>query len=143
MINRDTIESKLSDIQRYFDELQPILACAVVEILDDPLKLHTVERLFQLIVDTALDINTHIIVESSFGIPDDYQNTFVVLGEHAILPMSFVNQIAPSVGLHNMIVHRYGHVDLKRMVEDIQHEISDYREYAKHIIDFLTHEREE
>ncbi len=139
MINRDTIESKLSDIQRYFDELEPILAFSVVEILDDPLKLHTVERLFQLIVDTALDINTHIIVESSFGIPDDYQNTFVVLGEHKILPMSFVNKIAPSVGLRNMIIHRYGHIDLKRMVEDIQHEIGDYREYTRYILNFLTH----
>lgn len=138
MINRDVIEGKLTDIQRYFGELEPILRFSRSEILDDPLKIHTVERLFQLIVDTALDINTHIIIESSFGVPDDYQNTFVVLGEQGILPMSFVNRIAPSVGLRNMIIHRYGHVDLKRMVDDIQHEIGDYREYTRHILNFLT-----
>jgi uncharacterized protein YutE (UPF0331/DUF86 family) len=137
MISRDIIEGKLSDIQRYFGELEPILKFSRTEILDDPLKVHTVERLFQLIVDTALDINTHVIIESSFGVPDDYQNTFVVLGEQGILPMSFVNRIAPSVGLRNMIIHRYGRVDLKRMVDDIQHGIGDYREYAGYILDFL------
>jgi len=142
MINQDIIEAKLTDIQRYFGELAPILNFSSSEILDDPLKIHTIERLFQLIVDTALDINTHIIIESSFAIPDDYQNTFVVLGEHAILPMSFVNRIAPSVGLRNMIVHRYGHVDLKRMVDDIQHEIGDYREYTGFILDFLKKSQE-
>ncbi|MBI4599755.1 DUF86 domain-containing protein [Candidatus Uhrbacteria bacterium] len=141
MINRDVIESKLSDIQRYFGELEPVLKFSRTEILDDPLKIHTVERLFQLIVDTALDINTHIIIESSFGVPDDYQNTFVVLGEQGILPMSFVNRIAPSVGLRNMIIHRYGHVDLKRMVDDIQGEMGDYREYTKHILDFLKNKK--
>lgn len=137
MINGDVIEGKLTDIQRYFGELEPVLRFSRAEILDDPLKLHTVERLFQLIVDTALDINTHIIVESSLPVPDDYQNTFVVLGEQGILSMSFVNRIAPSVGLRNLIVHRYGHVDLKRMVDDIQHEISDYREYTGYILDLL------
>lgn len=137
MINRDIIEAKLTDIQRYFSELEPILQFSSSEILDDPLKIHTVERLFQLIVDTAIDINTHIIVESSFPVPDDYQNTFVVLGERGALPMSFVNRIAPSVGLRNMIIHRYGHIDLRRMVDDIQGEMSDYREYIKHILDFL------
>ncbi|MDP2630705.1 MAG: DUF86 domain-containing protein [Candidatus Uhrbacteria bacterium] len=137
MINKNIIEGKLTDIQRYFGELEPVLKFSCTEILDDPLKIHTVERLFQLIVDTAVDINTHIIVESAFGVPDDYQNTFVVLGEQKILPMSFVNRIAPSVGLRNMIIHRYGHVDLKRMVDDIASEIGDYREYVKYILDFL------
>ena len=91
----------MSDLQESFAELQAILQEDARSIIDDHLKLHTVERLFQLIVDTAVDINTHIIIESQFHVPSDYQSTFIALGEHKVLPMDFAIKIAPSVGLRN------------------------------------------
>jgi uncharacterized protein YutE (UPF0331/DUF86 family) len=84
-----------------------------------------------------LVINTHIIAESDFSIPGDYQSTFITLGENKVLPMDFANKIAPSVGLRNLIVHKYGRVDLKRMIDDIKNEISEYLEYLKLINKYL------
>ena len=139
-MNSATIQSKLASIQGYFEELSPILDYSVQDIIRDQLKLRTVERLFQLIVDTAIDINTHIIAESNLAVPDDYQSTFQMLAEHGMIPHDFADRIAPSVGLRNMIVHRYGHVDIKRMIDDIKKEIGDYREYSRHILDLLEKE---
>ena len=99
--------------------------------------MHSTERLFQLIVDTALDINTHIITALDFSVPNDYYSTFTSLGENKILPMDFALKIAPSVGLRNLIVHKYGNVDLKKMVDDVINEIGDYFEYLKLINSFL------
>ena len=137
MIDKELIKNKMADVQGYFKELHPILKEESRDIIENNLKLHTVERLFQLIVDTAIDINTHIIAESGFNIPDDYQSTFIVLGENKVLPMNFAVKIAPSVGLRNLIIHRYGRVDFKRMIDDIENEISDYLEYLKFIDSFL------
>lgn len=127
------IENKLSDLQSYYAELADILKEDSRSIIDDNLKLRSVERLFQLIVDTAIDINTHIIVTSHFPVPDDYQSTFITLAQKDFLSMDFAHTIAPSVGLRNLVVHRYGNVDVKRMVDDIRKEIGQYREYAAHI----------
>lgn len=137
MIDKDLIASKMSDLQESFEELRVILCEDARGIIEDHLKLHTVERLFQLIVDTAVDINTHIIIESEFHVPHDYQSTFITLGEHRILPMDFALKIAPSVGLRNLVVHKYGRVDVKRMVDDIKNEISQYQEYLGYMKDFL------
>lgn len=137
MINNDLVKTKMADIQGYFMELKDILNEASREIIEDNLKLRTVERLFQLIVDTSVDINTHIISESDFSVPDDYQSTFIVLADNKILPMDFALKIAPSVGLRNLIVHKYGKVDIKKMVDDIKSEISQYLEYLKHLQKFL------
>lgn len=137
MIDKELIKDKMADIQGYFKELQPILKEDSKDIIENNLKLHTVERLFQLIVDIAIDINTHIIAESDFNIPNDYQSTFIVLSENKVLPMNFAIKIAPSVGLRNLIVHKYGRVDLKRMIDDIKNEISDYLEYLKFINNLL------
>ncbi len=127
----------MADIQGYFNELDPILKNETREIIENNLKLRTVERLFQLIVDTAIDINTHIIAESDFNVPDDYQGTFIVLAENKILPMDFALKISPSVGLRNLVIHKYGRVDTKKMVDDIKNEINQYLEYLKYINKFL------
>ena len=137
MIDKDLIFSKLNNISGYYEEINLIFKEDARKIIDNNLKLHTVERLFQLIVDAAIDINTHIITESDFRVPDDYQSTFSSLGENNVLPMDFALKIAPSVGLRNLIIHKYGKVDIKRMVDDIKHEIKDYLEYLKYINKFI------
>lgn len=133
MTDRVLVESKMADMQAYFEELAEILKNDVRDIVGNNLKLRSVERLFQLVVDTAVDINTHIIATANAAVPDNYQSTFTALAERAMLPMDFALKIAPSVGLRNLVVHRYGRVDVKRMVNDIKHEIGQYREYTKHI----------
>ncbi len=140
MINTELIASKLSDMEGYFGEISALLAEDSRVLLEDLVKLRAVERLFQLIVDTAIDINTHIIVESGFHMEDDYQSTFTVLGTHAVLPVEFSLKIAPSVGLRNQVVHKYGHVDIKFMLDQIKKEIGDYAMYIKHIHNFSSRE---
>ena len=137
MIDKELIRNKMHDIQGYFQELEPILSEEAREIIENNLKLRTVERLFQLIVDASIDINTHIISESDLHVPNDYQGTFATLGDNKILPLDFALKIAPSVGLRNLIIHKYGRVDLKKMVDDIKNEIKQYLEYLKYIDEFI------
>ncbi len=61
MLDKNLITKKLNLIQGYISELEPIVELDENAILDDKLKCHTAERLFQLLVDTMIDINTHII----------------------------------------------------------------------------------
>ena len=137
MIDKKLVKNKLADIEGYYKELESVLENSASEIIKDRLKLRSMERLFQLIVDTSIDINTHIIAETDITIPDDYQSTFIILAENNILPMDFALRIAPSVGLRNKVVHKYGKVDLKRIIDDIKNEIGDYLEYMKLINEYL------
>ena len=138
MINKELVAGKLSDMEGYYNEMSELLLEDARVILKNTVKLRAVERLFQLIVDTSIDINTHIIAESEFHLEDDYKSTFLTLGEHNILPIDFARKIAPSVGLRNLVVHKYGKVDLVLMIEQIKSEMSNYKEYIKQIHDFLN-----
>lgn len=137
MANRELIEKKLRQIAEYIGELELVLALGNEAIRSDKVKLRSVERLLQLMVDTAVDINEHIIAEEKLAVPDDYQSTFAVLAERRILPDVFSKKIAPSVGLRNAVVHQYEKIDLDRMIDAIRNNISDYREYITHINEFL------
>ncbi len=61
----------------------------------------------------------------------------MVLAENKVLPMDFALKIAPSVGLRNLVVHKYGRIDLDRMINDIKKEIGQYMEYLKYLNSFL------
>lgn len=138
MIDIAILTAKISDIASYLDELRVLLKEDERVLIEDTIKLHATERLFQLVVDTAVDANTHIIAESNFVIPEDYQSTFITLAEHGILPMDFALRIAPSVGLRNLLIRRYGRVDIKRVVHDVKNEIVQYEEYLTHLKTFVV-----
>ncbi len=72
MINKELVENKIEEIQGYFNELNSILEFETNEIISDNLKLRSIERLFQLIVDNSLDINIHLISGLEIKVPDDY-----------------------------------------------------------------------
>lgn len=136
-IDQETIKDKLIMISEYITEMGPFLACSNEEIVDDKSKLRSVERLLQLIVDEAIDINSHFIAELNLESPREYRGTFITIGKNGILPVEFAQKISESVGLRNGIVHQYEKIETGRMLNDIRDNISDYVEYVKFISDFI------
>ncbi|MEI7425333.1 MAG: HepT-like ribonuclease domain-containing protein [Candidatus Moraniibacteriota bacterium] len=137
MLNNDLIRSKMGSIVNYLGEIESIKDLDVFDILRDVKNLRFFERNFQLIVDTMLDINSHIIVEENFGIPDTYSNTFIILGEKGVIPVDFSYKIAEAVKLRNMVVHKYDKVDNKKMIQDLKDGLSQFEEYLIYIDEFL------
>lgn len=137
MLNKELIKSKMGYIVNYLDEIESIKNTDILDILRDVKSLRFFERNFQLIVDTMLDINSHIIVEESLGVPDSYSNTFIILGEKKVIPLDFAYKIAEAVKLRNMVVHKYDKVDNKKMIQDLKSGLSQFEEYLVYINDFL------
>ena len=135
MLDKDLITKKLDLIQGYISELEPIVKLDTDNILSDTLKCHTAERLFQLLVDAMIDINTHIIRAKILSAPDDLQSTFTILGQENFLPPEFAQKIAPIVGLRNAVVHRYDSVSIKRFIEELKKDFNDFKEYSVLISD--------
>lgn len=128
-IDKNLIAKKLLLIEEHIAELTPIVALDETAIRKDSLRYHTAERMFQLLVDEMIDINTHIIRTHLLPPPDDLQSTFQALGDADILPKEFVQKISPIVGLRNAIVHRYEHVDLDRFIHELKRNFSDFKTY--------------
>ncbi len=63
---------KLNKIEEYLKELQELLEFPDKEILADFTKIHTGERLFQLIVENMTDINQHFIKELDLKLTEDF-----------------------------------------------------------------------
>ncbi len=138
MPNIDVITSKLSAMSSYMEELSPYLVQVKIgKITVVSPEMHIIARLFQLIVDAAIDINTHIITRGNLESPDDYEGTFSILGKCGIISNELVFKISKSVGLRNKLVHGYEKVDKGKVLSDITNGIGQYKEYMKNITDFM------
>jgi uncharacterized protein YutE (UPF0331/DUF86 family) len=138
MPDPDVIKSKLGAMRDYLSELLPYIEKARqgVITLESP-ELRIIERLFLLVVDAAIDVNTHIITRNKFESPDDYQGTFGVLAEHKVISFDLAEKIRESVGLRNMMTHGYEKVQRKKMFDDIVNDIDQYSLYMKAIAEYM------
>lgn len=130
MLDKELITRKLSRINQYIAELEPLIRLGEQTIARDSIKCHAAERLFQLVVDTMIDINTHIIRGRAIPPPDDLQSTFTTLGDTDILPKHFAKKLAPIVGLRNAVVHRYETVSVERFLHELMRDFNDFKTYA-------------
>lgn len=128
---------KLDYLTGYLEELKDLLGFSDEEIITNSIRMHTGERLFQLIADTALDINHHLIRELNLKVTDDLQNTFHVIAENGILPQDFADKIAPSVKFRNLIVHVYEKLDKNLFLKYLREENNDFKKYINYIGDYL------
>lgn len=138
-LNKQILNSKLSNLSTYIKEVEPLLEKDTNELLrqDNYAELRALEREFQLIVDTMIEINTHIISKLELEPPQDYFNTFMTLGRNEILPPNFATTLAGVVGLRNKVVHKYEVVDLGEFINDLKENSKQFGEYIEYINKFL------
>ncbi len=96
---------KLAIIVENLKMLEPIKSMNTVEYLQDLYKRKATERLLQELIEAAVDINIHMIVQIGHTVPDDYYESFIKAGELKIIPLDLAQKLAPSAGLRNRLVY--------------------------------------
>src|SRR4030042_3640060 len=106
-VEKEMIRRKLSIIIENLRALELIKNMTKEEYIKDIYKRKATERLLQEVIEAAIDINTHITVETGNIVPDDYYESFIKAGEFKIISLHLAEKLAPSAGLRNRLVHEY------------------------------------
>lgn len=142
MVDRELILQKLQQLTTYLAELEPIARFPFAQYLENYFTRYTAERLLQLIVDTAADINAHLLVDRTNIPPKDYRDSFLRLADLGLLPRDFAEQIAKSAGLRNILVHQYEVIDHRLVYASIAEALAQYPVYARSIMEFVEAQAE-
>ncbi|MBM7557639.1 type VII toxin-antitoxin system HepT family RNase toxin [Halanaerobacter jeridensis] len=137
MVNQELIHRKLTKLIQYLDELKAVQDYTLEEYLDNYFIKRTTERLIQLIVEVATDINGHIIVDEGHNPPHNYYQSFIKLGQLNLINEDLAQKLAPSTGLRNRLVHEYEEIDDQIVFESIETTLELYRQYIKEIKDLV------
>jgi len=136
-LNKDLLRQKLAEVAQYLDELEPLGAPGFDAYQADYVKRHAVEKLIELIVEAASDINRHILDASGAAPPTTYFGTFDGMEKTGILPKSLAIRLASTTGLRNRLVHGYEKVQHKIVYQSLRPLIRDYKRYFVLINDYL------
>lgn len=141
-MNINLIKKKLIQINSYIQELETlVLSHSPEEVKREATLFHTAERLVQLLVDTMIDINIHILI-SKEKTYDKTQSTFLLLGKMKVLPENFARKVAPIVGLRNILVHRYEELNRDLFIKNLFNNKNDFKTYMVAIHDFVKKEQQ-
>lgn len=136
-IEKDVIRRKMTVIVENLKALEAVNDMTLEEYKDDIFRRKATERLLQELIEAAIDINTHLIVQAGKRVPDDYFESFVKAGEYNILPRGLAEKLAPSAGLRNRLVHEYDVLEHSMVLEAVNSTEDLYPKYLKAIEDYL------
>lgn len=139
MLNKHFIVRKLQLIEEDLTKLQPFADKTIDQIAQQPLEQAAVERYLERIITRAIDVNNHVIAElGNVTQPvKTYRDTFLALAELKIYPKDFAEQIAPSAGLRNALIHEYDTIDQQMLEKSIKQAIVEFNDYARYVMAFI------
>lgn len=139
-VDRAIIVRKLDVIAANLKALGQIAVLTEAEYTADFFKMKATERLLQELIEAAIDVNTHLIVQTGHAAPDDYYDSFVQVGELGLIPKDLSQKLAPSAGLRNRLVHEYDLLDQPLLLQAVRQATEMYPLYVKEVFKYLTGE---
>lgn len=137
MLDKAYIRRRLGTLTTSLNELDTISQLTFARYKTDFISRHAVEKVVELIVEDAIDINRAIIEAAQLQPPQTSYNTFVELEQLGILPRGLTTRLANATGLRNRLVHRYEEIDHKMVYDSLKPLLRNYRKYAGLIEDYL------
>ncbi|MEW5705256.1 MAG: DUF86 domain-containing protein [Actinomycetota bacterium] len=137
MLNTALVRRKLISLQGYLKELKQLSNISLQEYKGDFTKRRAIERLIQLLVETASDINAHVLIEETGEPPRDYYTSFIRASDVGLISYELAESLAPSAGLRNRIVHEYEILKDEIVYASIKQAIDKYARYVQEVNAFL------
>ncbi len=137
-IDVEIVRRKLSVILENLRALEPIQGMETDAYSRDLYKRKATERLLQELIEAAIDINTHLLVASGHGTPDDYYQSFIRAAEVGIISHDLAEKLAPSAGLRNRLVHEYDGIEHSMILKSVAITLDLYPKYVQEISKALS-----
>jgi len=134
----EIVKKELAVIVENLKALEPIKKMTREEYIRDLYKRKAAERLLQELIEAAIDINIHAIVQTGNTVPDDYYESFIKTGELKIISTDLAEKLALSAGLRNRLVYEYDRLEHSMVLEAVGIAEELYSKYIKEINDYIS-----
>lgn len=136
-IERDIVITRIELMVRYLNRLRQFESVSLETYLNDfDLQLIS-ERLIQLLVEAASDINAYLLVQLHQDTPSTYFDSYIKAGQRGIITRELAEQLAQSAGMRNILVHRYKDIDSQLVFSAIPEALQQYPLYIQQITVYL------
>lgn len=133
----DVIERRLRALRRTLTDLGQLGDVDAAALEADSIRRAAGERLVQVAVDLAVEINAHLVASITGEAPETARRSFELAGNAGIVPSDLAEQLAPVVGLRNILVHRYVDIDLEVVAASVPRLLDLLPRYVREVAAFV------
>lgn len=141
-LEREVIEGKFDIIDRNLRFLGEIKRLSLEQFLESYRDIQAAKYSLLEIVEACIDIANYIISVRGFRRAEEYSEMFKVLKEEGVIGKGLATKLEDMARFRNLLVHRYGEVDNRRVLEIIKYNLKDIEEFEREIGDFVKREVE-
>jgi uncharacterized protein YutE (UPF0331/DUF86 family) len=136
-LEREIIEGKFDVIDRNLRFLEEIKTLTPDQFVESYRDTQAAKYSLLEIMEACVDIANYIISVKGFRRAEEYSEMFKVLKEEGVITKELATKLEDMARFRNLLVHRYGEVDNKRVLEIITHNLRDIEEFEREIEKFI------
>ena len=138
--DQDKMAKLISELRKSVSRLQKLKETGRQTFLNDPDKIGSAKYHFIVAIESSIDMCNHIISRNGYRVPEDYGDTFKVMGENGAFDFEFSEQLVKMAKFRNRLVHLYWEVDDARIYKILEENPKDFIKFTKSIARFLKWE---
>jgi len=136
-LEREIIEGKFDVIDRNLRFLEEIKTLSPDQFVESYRDIQAAKYSLLEIMEACVDIANYIISVKGFRRAEEYSEMFKVLKEEGVIAKELATKLEDMARFRNLLVHRYGEVDNRRVLEIITHNLKDIEEFEREIEKFI------
>ncbi|MDI6790445.1 MAG: DUF86 domain-containing protein [Thermodesulfobacteriota bacterium] len=71
------------------------------------------------------------------GLPKESRESFLILAREHVIPVELAEKLKGMVGFRNILVHEYQDIDIKIMVDVIEHHLDDLIVFTNYVMEYM------
>jgi uncharacterized protein YutE (UPF0331/DUF86 family) len=136
-IDINSVHYRLDLILDYLNEIKPLASISLDEFLHNRYLLRAAERLLEITIQAAIDINNHLLKELSQTSKQSNADVFLELSRLGAITPELAQLLSESGKFRNRLAHRYDDVDPEIVFSVINEVLEQYPLYVEQIENFM------
>ena len=133
-LDRERIERKLGFLNRYLLDLR---GYAALDEAGRRREHYAVERLLQLLCESAADIALQLVKARGETLPASYREIFSALERMGVLTPAMASELVAACGMRNVLTHLYDEIDLDRVIAAVDPAVALYARFSGWVLEQL------
>lgn len=129
-MNEIILNKKIS-IERCISQIRAYYALASNTPFEaDHLRQDAIAMNLQRIAESSIDIANYLIKNRKLGLPQDSADAFALLQSAGLISTGMLKNMKGMVGFRNVMVHEYQKMDIRILVDVIEHHLHEPLDFA-------------
>lgn len=136
--DKDKITKLSSETFNALDKLGELSLLSKEDFTSDPYRVASAKYFLIVSIEAAVDMCNHVISKNKLRVPENYADTFKVMGEAGVFSKELVEKLAEMAKFRNRLVHIYWEVDDAVIYEILREDIQDVKDFLNTFMKFLS-----